>query len=240
MAYQTLSAFYDKLTDDQPYDQWRTVIQHFLPSEHVASVLDLGCGTGTLTTSFLDFADHVVGMDLSEEMVTYAQQKSEKVEWLVGNMAAFSLSNRFDVITILCDSLNYLADEEDVLATLNHVYQHLKNNGVLIFDVHTTHKIDTQFNGATYLDDRENLTLVWQTEPGELPHSVWHDLTFFVQQENGLYERYDESQFQRTLDKTIYHNMLESIGFKKVTSFYDFDPNNDNPTSDRLFFVATK
>ncbi|MCS4485575.1 class I SAM-dependent DNA methyltransferase [Staphylococcus americanisciuri] len=240
MAYQTLSAFYDKLTDDQPYNQWQALIQHYLPNKHIDAILDLGCGTGTLTTAFLDFADRVVGMDLSEEMITYAQQKSDKVEWLVGDMTSFSLSNYFDVITILCDSLNYLTDEEEVLATFNHVYQHLKPNGVLIFDVHTTHKMDTQFNGSTYLDDRENLTLVWQTEVGELPHSVWHDLTFFVQQENGLYKRYDESQFQRTLDKAIYYHMLDSIGFKNIITFYDFDPNNCDTTSDRLFFVATK
>ncbi|KIX90170.1 methyltransferase [Staphylococcus microti] len=240
MAYQTLSAFYDQLTDDQPYDQWQAIVQQYLPKQHVDYMLDLGCGTGTLTTRFLDFSNHVVGMDLSEEMIDYAQRKSDNVTWHVGNMADFSLPHRFDVITILCDSLNYLPDEEDVLATLNHVYQHLNNEGVLIFDVHTTHKMDTQFNGATYLDDREDVTLVWQTEPGELPHSVWHDLVFFAQQESGQYVRYDESQFQRTLDKEIYYHMLESIGFKKITTFYDFDPTLDDPTSDRLFFVATK
>ncbi|UXR77351.1 MULTISPECIES: class I SAM-dependent methyltransferase [unclassified Staphylococcus] len=240
MAYQTLSAFYDQLTDDQPYERWQEIVQHFLPKSHVSSILDLGCGTGTLTTTFLNFSDEVIGMDLSEEMVAFAQQKHDKIIWKVGDMSEFQLSERFDVITILCDSLNYLADEEDVLATFNHVHQHLKNEGVLIFDVHTTHKMDTQFNGATYLDDREDLTLVWQTEPGELPHSVWHDLVFFVREDNGQYVRHDETQFQRTLDKTIYQSMLESVGFKNIKMFYDFDPTCNDPKSDRLFFVAYK
>ncbi|UXR75212.1 MULTISPECIES: class I SAM-dependent methyltransferase [unclassified Staphylococcus] len=240
MAYQTLSAFYDKLTDDQPYDQWLEIVQRYLPKSHITSILDLGCGTGTLTEKFLSFSDQVIGMDLSEEMVIYAQQKSNDVSWFVGNMADFQLSQRFDAITILCDSLNYLSDEEDVLATFNHVYQHLNHEGVLIFDVHTTHKMDTQFNGETYLDDRENLTLVWQTEAGELPHSVWHDLIFFVQEEDGQYTRHDETQFQRTLDKSIYQSMLESIGFKNIQTFYDFNPECHDAKSDRLFFVASK
>lgn len=240
MAYQTLSAFYDKLTDDQPYDQWLEIVQRYLPKPHITSILDLGCGTGTLTEKFLSFSDQVIGMDLSEEMVTYAQQKSNDVSWLVGNMADFQLSQHFDAITILCDSLNYLSDEEDVLATFNHVYQHLNHEGVLIFDVHTTHKMDTQFNGETYLDDRENLTLVWQTEAGELSHSVWHDLIFFVQEQTGQYTRYDETQFQRTMDKSIYQSMLESIGFKNIQTFYDFNPECHDAKSDRLFFVASK
>ncbi|QLK86030.1 class I SAM-dependent methyltransferase [Staphylococcus sp. 17KM0847] len=241
MSYQTLSHFYDQLTDDQPYEQWQNIIQHFLPTSRAKRVLDIGCGTGTLTTMYTAFADDIYGMDLSEDMIHLAQQKSSDVTWCIGDMTDFNLPTTFDLITIFCDSLNYVTDEADVLATFNHVYHHLNRDGILMFDVHTVHKMLAQFNGAVYLDDREHLTLIWQTEPGDLPYSVWHDLTFFVNHEGtDDYRRYDETQFQRTLDKEIYTQMLQSIGFRNITTFYDFEPQCQSEESDRLFFIATK
>ncbi|MDP4460088.1 class I SAM-dependent DNA methyltransferase [Staphylococcus hyicus] len=240
MAYHRLSAFYDILTDDQPYQSWVKVLQHFTLSMHVKHLLDIGCGTGTLTCLFTSIAPNVTGLDLSKEMIEKAKQKSDNVTWLEGDMSDFNLENKFDVVTICCDSLNYLGTEEDVMHTFNHVYHHLNDTGLFMFDVHTAYKMHTQFNHQTYIDDRETLTLMWQTTPGEDPLSVWHDLTFFSRNDDGTYCRLDETQYQRTLEKEQYEAMLNSIGFKNIQSFYDFDVQNQSFESDRLFFVATK
>ncbi|WP_390575611.1 class I SAM-dependent DNA methyltransferase, partial [Staphylococcus pseudintermedius] len=129
MQYENLSAFYDRLTDDQPYDLWLDLIQQTLQQQKVSRVLDIGCGTGTLTQHFTQFADEVMGMDLSVEMLVLAKQKSSQVQWIEGDMSDFNLNTDFDLITILCDSLNYLADETAVVATFEHVYQHLNVDG---------------------------------------------------------------------------------------------------------------
>lgn len=238
MQYENLSAFYDRLTDDQPYDLWLDLIQQTLQQQKVSRVLDIGCGTGTLTQHFTQFADEVMGMDLSVEMLVLAKQKSSQVQWIEGDMSDFNLNTDFDLITILCDSLNYLADETAVVATFEHVYQHLNVDGYFIFDVHTTHKMTHQFNGQVYLDDREDLTLVWQTEPAEAPYSVWHDLTFFILNEAQTYVRQDESQYQRTFEKDQYIDMLKQVGFNHIETFYDFNKALQAPESDRLFFIV--
>ncbi|WP_342589110.1 class I SAM-dependent methyltransferase [Staphylococcus coagulans] len=240
MQYENLSVFYDRLTEDQPYDKWLSIIKDTLHAAQAHSILDIGCGTGNLTQFLPQLATEVVGMDLSPEMIARAQQKSEHVNWIHGDMTAFNLNRQFDLVTILCDSLNYVVEEADVMATFNHVFHHLNQQGSFIFDVHSIYKMDTQFNQQVYLDDREDLTLVWQTETGELPHSVWHDLTFFIRTEDGKYLRRDESQFQRTLEKAQYIEMLKAVGFKDIETFYDFDYSNKNSESDRLFFIAKK
>lgn len=86
MQYENLSAFYDRLTDDQPYDLWLDLIQQTLQQQKVSRVLDIGCGTGTLTQHFTQFADEVMGMDLSVEMLVLAKQKSSQVQWIEGDM----------------------------------------------------------------------------------------------------------------------------------------------------------
>ena len=122
VQYHELSQFYDSLTRDQPYTSWRDIIEHY--REHRQTLLDIGCGTGNLTTLLRGF-DTVFGMDLSIDMLTLAEQKSSNVQWVEGDMTDFDLGLEFDIVTILCDSLNYLASEEEVKQTFESVYQHL-------------------------------------------------------------------------------------------------------------------
>lgn len=95
-------------------------------------------------------------MDLSSDMLAIAANKSNQVSWLEGDMTDFSFNNEFDVITIFCDSLNYLPDIEDVNKTFINVFNHLSENGVFIFDVHTIYKMSTLFHNQCYIDENES------------------------------------------------------------------------------------
>ncbi|MFO3701349.1 class I SAM-dependent methyltransferase [Staphylococcus felis] len=241
MQYQNLSHFYDILSNDQPYDLWLNLIKEIAVKNNYQSILDLGCGTGTLTSQLTHIFPNVYGMDLSAEMLQIAARKSNNVTWVTGDMSDLHLDRSFDMITILCDSLNYVPEVEEVMNTFNHVFHHLNEGGTLIFDVHTLYKVITQFDNQVYLDDRESLTLLWKAEHGELPNSIYHDLTFFIKNDDSeQYTRYDETHFQVVLEKNQYLEMLKLIGFKDIKTFYDFDFENQNPESDRLFFIAKK
>ncbi|SUK94843.1 Ubiquinone/menaquinone biosynthesis methyltransferase UbiE/ COQ5 [Staphylococcus aureus] len=85
-----------------------------------SNILDIGCGTGSLTVQLEALGD-VTGMDLSVDMLTVAAQKSANVNWLEGDMTSFDLQQQFDIITIFCDSLNYLQDETAVIETFINV-----------------------------------------------------------------------------------------------------------------------
>lgn len=235
--YEGLSLFYDQLTFDQPYESWLEIVDQY--AQQNRSILDIGCGTGNLTTLLTQF-DTVTGMDLSVDMLALAANKSQKVNWVEGDMTDFTLNSRFDVISIFCDSLNYLANLVDVKSTFKNVYQHLENKGVLMFDVHTTYKFDTLFNNQSYIDETDEVFLGWDAVRGEEPYSVWHEMSFFVRQNNGLYERFDESHYQRTYTKDDYVQLLKEIGFSDIKTFVDFDSSNHEDNGYRLFFIVTK
>ncbi|MEP9852084.1 class I SAM-dependent methyltransferase [Staphylococcus aureus] len=237
VQYEEMSLFYDQLTLDQPYESWLDIVNHF--AEKKTSILDIGCGTGSLTSLLTDF-DQITGMDLSVDMLSIAIKKSNKVNWIEGDMTEFELNQQFDVITIFCDSLNYLSEKSEVSATFSHVFNHLSNEGVFMFDVHTPFKMETLFNNQSYIDESEKVYLGWEAVQGEEALSVWHDMSFFIKQDDNHYDRFDESHYQRTYNKNDYIEMLNQVGFKQITTFVDFDINNNSDEGHRLFFIVKK
>lgn len=235
--YHEMSQVYDQLTHDQPYDSWFDIVNAI--SNQPNNILDIGCGTGSLTVKLQQLAP-TTGMDLSTDMLAIAASKSNQVTWIEGDMTDFDLHTQFDVITIFCDSLNYLADENEVQATFENVYQHLSENGVFIFDVHTIHKMMTLFNNQSYIDETEDIFLAWEAVQGEVPYSVYHDMSFFIKQQDNTYHRFDESHYQRTLEEQVYRDILQQVGFKHIKTFTDFDMTQHSETAERLFFIAHK
>lgn len=238
--YGEMSLVYDQLTQDQPYDKWFEIVNHYTQDlSHKPKILDIGCGTGSLTAQ-LSTIGSVTGMDLSSEMLSIAANKSNQVTWLEGDMTDFSFNTKFDVITIFCDSLNYLPDIKDVNETFINVFNHLSETGVFIFDVHTIQKMNTLFHNQCYIDENESIFLAWEAIVGDEPYSVYHDMSFFVKNTDDTYQRFDESHYQRTFEKDTYISLLKTIGFKAFETFIDFHRNNHDENGDRLFIVAYK
>ncbi|MEB7656932.1 class I SAM-dependent methyltransferase [Mammaliicoccus vitulinus] len=238
MAYNRMSNFYDLLTDDQPYDKWKAIVGHFTTG-HDNEILDIGCGTGRLTTQLLDYGN-VSGLDLSTEMLEIAESRNADIKWYCQDMRDLDLPQKYDVVTIFCDSLNYITDPEDVLQVFNYVNSYLNDGGLLIFDVHSIYKMNHQFNNCNYIDETEQLTLAWQAIAGEEPNSVYHQMSFFAEREDGLYERFDEEHYQVTFEIQLYKQLLEFAGFDVKNVFTDFNIDDFNDEGDRHFIVAQK
>ncbi|WP_323704698.1 class I SAM-dependent methyltransferase [Mammaliicoccus sp. Dog046] len=238
MAYDRMSDYYDLLTNDQPYDKWKEIVGHYVVNP-TNEILDIGCGTGRLTAQLTEFG-HVSGLDLSEDMLNIAEKRNPDIKWYCQDMRDLDLPQQYDVITIFCDSLNYVTDPEDVLQVFNYVNQYLKDDGLLIFDVHSINKMNHQFNNQNYIDETEQLMLTWQAISGDEPNSVYHQMSFFVEREDGLYERFDEEHYQCTYEPSLYKQLLEFAGFEVKHTFTDFDINTFDENGDRHFFVAQK
>lgn len=131
-----------------------------------------------------------------------------------------------------------MQDETAVIETFINVYHHLTDSGVFIFDVHTVYKMMTLFNNQSYIDDKGDIFLAWDAVQGDLPLSVYHDMTFFIRHEDETYSRFDESHFQRTFDEKTYLSWLAQVGFKHVETFTDFNIDEHNEDTERLFFIA--
>ena len=95
----------------------------------------------------------------------------------------------------------------------------------------------TLFNNKSYLDESDNVFVGWDAICGEEPLSVYHEMTFFVSQQNGLYRRFDESHYQRTYDEQIYRNLLQDVGYHSVKTFTDFNIHSHEEDAHRLFLL---
>ncbi|ERN54686.1 class I SAM-dependent methyltransferase [Alkalihalophilus marmarensis] len=246
MNYQVFAALYDQLMADAPYDEWLSFTKKTLGVDYLEGIqiLDVGCGTGELLLSMLDEGADVTGVDLSSEMLVVARDKCMKkgVSPLLIHQDMRKLGDlgQYDVATIFCDSLNYLETPDDVKAALHSVSQNVVDNGWLLFDVHSISKIEDEFVGQTFADSEEEISYIWHSFPGEHQNSVEHELTFFVKQENGLYERYEELHKQRTYSVEEYTTWLLEAGFEVEAVTADFSSEIPSEESMRIFFAARK
>lgn len=240
MIYQGFAGVYDELMSHAPYDEWAGWIEASLPEK--GRVLDLACGTGEISIRLAEKGCEVTGIDLSEDMLSCAQQKKtgKPILFLQQDMRELSgFEEQFDAVVICCDSLNYLKTKNDVLSTFKSVFQVLKEGGLLLFDVHSPFKMTELFPDSTHADQDEQISYIWQSFAGDEELSVIHDMSFFVW--NGQsYDRYDETHEQKTFYIEEYKQMLAETGFelKKVTA--DFTDRPPSTESERLFFTAGK
>lgn len=247
MNYQQFAYVYDYLMADAPYDQWLDyVTSQIKRGEHHnhIQVLDLACGTGELTIMLAKAGFQVTGVDLSADMLFVAHEKAKKhkleIPFFQQNMTELQDLGLFDVVTVFCDSLNYLPTLNDVENSFKSIYSHLKVGGLLLFDVHSPHKINQIFNHATFADADEEVSYIWECFPGEYPHSVEHELTFYIVNSSGTYDRYDEFHKQRTYEINQYKDLLHKTGFKWVSTTADFTNEPPTETSERIFFACKK
>ncbi|MEH7451609.1 class I SAM-dependent DNA methyltransferase [Gottfriedia acidiceleris] len=246
MTYNRFAYLYDQLMNDVPYERWVQFLEDVFQKYEMLqpSILDIGCGTGTLPISLAKLNYSISGVDLSEEMLSVAMAKAENekvnIPFFQQNMVELEGFDQLDCVTIFCDSLNYLETEEQVKQTFLKVNESLKDNGLFLFDVHSPYKIEEIFGEETFFIDDAELSLVWSCTQGEHPLSVEHDLVFFMKEENfDLYERFEEYHNQRTFPINTYKTLLNQTGFEVKEIIADFDEAVDD-TSERIFFIAMK
>ncbi|EAD5682136.1 class I SAM-dependent methyltransferase [Listeria innocua] len=243
MSYEYFPGFYDRLMDSELYDEWLEFSADFI-GETSKKVLDLACGTAEFALRLSFLGHQVTGVDLSKEMVAVAKEKVAAAEInlpiLEQDMSKLALNQTFDVITCFCDSLNYLETEQALENTIKAVSDHLTPNGLFLFDVHSVFKIDQGFKDYSYGDSDEEISIIWNSFPGEYPHSVEHELTFYILGEDNMYNRVDELHKERTYPITTYKELLKKYGFSKIDVYADFSHENPTNSSERIFFVARK
>ncbi len=242
-TYEKFASVYDAIMDDSLYDKWTDFsFRHFPKGKK--KLLELACGTGIQSVRFAQAGFDVTGLDLSQEMLALAQKRAQAtgqpITFIQGNMLVLSQAGTYDLVTCYSDSICYMKDEVDVGDVFQQVYNQLNDGGVFIFDVHSTYQTDEVFPGYAYHENAEDFAMVWDTYADEAPHSVVHELTFFIEDQDGRFTRYDEVHEERTYEILTYDILLEQAGFKIRKVYADFTDQEPTETSRRWFFVAEK
>lgn len=243
-SYERFAEVYDELMTDIPYAEYVEWIQSHAPAQNYKNLLDIGCGTGTLALLLHQSGYNVSGIDLSEEMLSIASARMD-VNGITIPLYAMSMDeldgfSDLDAAIIPIDSINYVKEDHQVIETLKRIFESLRTGGQLFFDVHSLYKMDAIFLDGPFTYDDGDISYVWHTDHGEYPHSVYHQMTFFLQTENGLYERFDEEHFQRTFSYEQYVIWLKEIGFSHVEVSADWTKDEPTEESERIFIRAVK
>ena len=192
--YSKLAKWYDALYSDEFYNDYGAFIQHIIEQKKLSpvSMLDLACGTGRLMSVLAQKLEKMTGIDNSVAMLEKAQKLLPLVNFYNQDLQSFELNERYNIITCIFDSINYILDDDGLAQVFQHVQRHLEPNGVFIFDFNTDYKQsvgEIQKGEITYRDNINN--------------GLW-DITIETPSGNEQHRErlYSFNQMQNTLLKT--------------------------------------
>ncbi len=256
-AYTDFASVYDTFMDETPYEEWAEFL-HELIQEHGISrpasaqdsvleseknlILDLGCGTGTLTELLAQKGYDMIGVDFSQEMLNIAMAKKEKsgsnILYLCQDMRELDLYSTVGTVISACDSVNYLLEEDEIIDTFRLINNYLYPGGVFIFDFNTVYKYAQVIGDTTIAENREECSFIWDNFYHEEECINEYDLTIFVKEDKELFRKFTETHYQRGYTLEQMKSMVEAAGLKYVKAI-DADTHGEpTPTSERIYIVA--
>ena len=206
-------------------------------------VLDLGCGTGTLTELLYRKGYDMIGVDFSQEMLNIALDKKEKsgseILYLCQDMRELDLYSTVGTVISACDSVNYLLDEEAVIETFRLVNNYLYPGGLFVFDFNTTYKYECVIGDTTIAENREECSFIWDNFYHEEEGINEYDLTIFVKEgKDELFRKFTETHYQRGYTLEEMKSFVEKAGLKFVKAI-DADTHKvPAENSERIYIVA--
>lgn len=242
-SYTSFAKVYDTFMDNVPYDEWVKYLHELLKKHNVLEgiILDLGCGTGSVTQKLSELNYDMIGIDYSQEMLQIAMEKTQEKDilYLEQDMREFELYGTVNAIVSICDSMNYITEEEDFLKVLKLANNYLDPGGVFIFDINTKYKYEEILGENTFAESREDCSFIWDNYYDVEDEINEYQLTLFVQDiENGLYEKMEEVHYQRAYELETIKMLIQKSGLEFVEAFDAFTFNRVNETSERIYIVA--
>ncbi len=242
--YGSFAYVYDKFMDDVPYEEWADYVQSLLMEYEVREglVLELGCGTGNLTEILASRGYDMIGVDLSADMLDIAMEKRERsgrdILYLMQDMREFELYGTVRAAVSICDSMNYLQEEKDLLSTFMLVNNYLDPGGIFIFDLNTAYKYRELIGDTTIAENREGASFIWENTWYEEEKVNEYDLTIFAETENGLYQKFEETHFQRAYDLKTVKRLIAEAGMEFLAAYDAFTREPVRPDSERIYVIA--
>lgn len=243
-AYQGLASAYDAFTGDVAYEKRADYLEKLFRFSHipVKTVLDLACGTGSMTWVLTGRGYELIGVDGSEEMLAEAMMKSGSVEgiapiFLHQSMPQLDLYGTVDAAICCLDSINYLIRPADVQRTFRRLHLFISPGGQFIFDVNTLAKFQT-LDGQVYLDENEDNYCVWRTEFRRSLCTYWVDL--FSREENETWSRDMEVHRQRYYSSEELKQWLQEAGFGEIRIFGDCRQRAPKDGEQRIYFSCIR
>lgn len=242
--YNRFAYVYDALIKDVDYKKWVDYYMQIFQRYGLKNPklgLDLGCGTGSITCELADRGIEMTGVDISEDMLMVAREKSagKDILYLNQDMCEFELYGTVDFIVSSLDCINYITDKRDLLKVMKLVNNYLNPKGLFIFDINTRYKLENVIGDNTFVLEDDDAFCVWQNEYDKKKNLSDFYLTFFMK-EGEEYVRFDEEHTERAYEIDEIKEIVEKSGMKLLKVYHDRSFKNPVKNSERVFFVAAE
>ena len=243
-AYHNLAVSYDRLTNDVDYGATVAFYNEIICREglHPRTAVDLACGTGSVTAILARKGLQVIGVDMSEEMLTVASQKAGEAgvfPWFIcQSLQRLRLPKAVDLAVCALDSLDYITNPDDCREAIHRVYKYLNPGGIFIFDVNTPEKLRAM-DGQVFLDEDDDVYCVWRGEFNEQTNICSYGMDLF-QRKGNLWERSFEEHCEYAYSAEQLAGYLKAAGFTHIRVYGDRRMEAPAEGEQRIYIKARK
>ncbi|MGL5416880.1 MAG: class I SAM-dependent DNA methyltransferase [Clostridium sp.] len=244
MAYCEFAKIYDELiNEDIDYEKIGNKVREISEKYGIGKerYLDLACGTGNVSIKVAKEFDESFAVDLSEDMLREAFEKfkKERIKSRIvrQDMTELSLNKKFNLITCVLDSTNYITEANDIEKYFKSVYNHLKDDGLFIFDINSYYKLSEVLGNNIYTYNSEEVFYSWENTFEDNITNMF--LTFFIK-DGELYERFEEEHFERAYKEEEIENLLQGANLKVLEKWDGYSNEKVREDSERILYVVKK
>lgn len=245
--YSGLAQVYDYLFSGVDYDAWADYLEQIFQRfalEPIQRILDLACGTGNSTIPWAQRGFHVLGIDISQEMLDGARQKAarENLEIIFScqDLREMQLEYTADAAVLYQDGLNYMLTEQDLEQALRCTYDAIRPGGLFVFNLNQVEKLPTSSQPETAVLEEDRMMLIWESH-FERDNNTWViKLTAFLRKENELYEKIQEEHRERSYSREELEPIFKRTGWSLKACYKAFTFQEPGLEDRNLFYVLER
>lgn len=245
-SYTSFAEVYDVFMDNVPYKEWADYLERILNQYKIEDglVLELGCGTGSMTEILASRGYDMIGVDNSEDMLESALEKrvesGNDILYLLQDMREFELYGTVRAVVSVCDSVNYITEETELEEVFRLVNNYLDPGGIFVFDFNTEYKYQKILADHVFAEDRDECSFIWDNYYDEEEKINEYELSLFVRspEDPALYRKYQEVHFQKAYTLEKMKVLLEKAGLKFLNAYDAYTMDAPLYTSQRISVVA--
>ena len=243
-AYTGFAEVYDQFMNNVPYERWAEYLRGLFLEYGVRNglMLELGCGTGTMTEQMAEYEYDMIGVDSSEDMLAEAQEKrmesGHEILYLQQDMREFELYGTVAGVFSVCDSLNYLLEKEDLVTVFRLVNNYLDPKGIFIFDFNTAAEYRNPLRKAPIVETDEDDTMIWENFFYEEAGINEHRVLFFLKGEDDRYDKVEEYHEQMAYSLADMKEALAEAGMEFVAAYAAETRTAPTETTPRIYVIA--
>lgn len=244
-GYSAFARYYDELTANIDYmkrgEYFHSLIKKFGKTDGKI-LLDLACGTGSISEVMAELGYDVIGVDNSDEMLGIAiEKKFDKglnIQYLCQDMRKIDMFGTVDVTVCALDSINHLSSLNDVRKVFEGVAFFSEIGGLFIFDVNTLYKHRRILADNTFTYETNNVYCIWENTLDAGTDEVRMHLEFFEREENGMYSRSSDDFSEKAYSEEELEKLLEECGFELLAKYGDDTYEAPADTTQRIVYTA--